>query len=104
MAHREFRDSKGRQWVVWSVQPEYAERRNAAASAAHRGAERRKNAEYRVPLSGDFSHGWLCFERKGEKRRLSPFPANWADMSDAELGALCATAAKVQHGTRRLVE
>ena len=104
MSHREFQDSHGRRWAVWSVIPEHAERRASAASDAPVPVERRKNAEYRVPFSGDFAHGWLCFERKGEKRRLSPFPSNWSNMTDSELGELCASAEKVAHGTRRLVE
>ena len=100
MAHREFRDSSGRAWAVWSVHPGRAERRNAPAPAPV--VERRKRAEFRVPLSDGFAHGWLCFETKGEKRRL-PFPANWANMSDSELEELSKTARKAAAG-RRLVE
>jgi hypothetical protein len=103
MAHREFRDSSGRAWAVWSVHPGRAERRNAAAPAPDAVVERRKRAEFRVPLSDGFAHGWLCFETKGEKRRLSPFPANWANMSDSELEELSKTARKAAAG-RRLVE
>ena len=98
MAHREFRDSAGLQWAVWSVHPEYAERRAGDRSGGPvppQGAERRQRAEYRVPLAGDFAHGWLCFERPDEKRRLSPYPANWANMTDDELGKLCGEAKKV---------
>jgi hypothetical protein len=105
MAHREFRDSDGREWAVWTVQPEYAERRaNTATDADQPEVERRGRKEFRVPLSGSFSHGWLCFETKGEKRRLSPYPEEWTAMSDEELAMLCDTAKKVEHGPRRLVE
>jgi hypothetical protein len=108
MAHREFRDSTGRLWAAWSVQPEYAERRAAGTAAAVSGEppaiERRGRKELRVPLGTNFSHGWLCFETKGEKRRLAPYPDTWSKMSDEELEELCGTAAKVEHGPRRLVE
>lgn len=103
MAHREFRDSTGREWAVWSVQPAHAERRNAGATAPDTVVERRNKAEFRIPLSRGFAHGWLCFETKGEKRRLSPFPRDWANMSDSELEELAKTARKAGAG-RRLIE
>jgi hypothetical protein len=88
------------------VQPEYAERRDAAATSAEDppAVERRGRNEIRIPLSGNFSHGWLCFETKGEKRRLTPFPDGWSELSDEGLERLCATASKVEQGPRRLVE
>jgi len=105
MAHREFRGSDGRHWAVWSVQPEYAERRSADAAAdVPRKKERRGHTEYRVPLATKYSNGWLCFETKGEKRRLAPFPESWDNLGDEKLNALCETATRVEHATRRLVE
>jgi hypothetical protein len=105
MAHREFRTADGRDWAVWSVNPEYAERRTAEATgSAQRTAERRSSTNYRVPLSGAFSNGWLCFETNGEKRRLAPVPESWARLSDAGLIELCERAARVEHTARRLVE
>jgi hypothetical protein len=123
MAHREFRGSDGRQWTAWSVHPEYAERRAAQTSAATselgssskpsapptaRGAssapERRVRSEIRASLSGGFSHGWLVFESKDEKRRLAPYPDDWVDRSDEELSKLVADAKVVTRAKRRLVE
>jgi hypothetical protein len=105
MAHREFRGTDGREWAVWSVQPEYAERRKGDNPASREGAvERRGHDEYRVPLANRFVHGWLCFETKGEKRRLAPFPVSWAELDDRELRALCDSATRVEHAARRLVE
>jgi hypothetical protein len=106
MAHREFRDGSGRQWAVWSVQPEYAERRAdpTAPTTAQPDVERRGRKEFRVPLAGSFSHGWLCFETAGEKRRLAPFPEGWSELTDEGLEELCGAAAKVEHGLRRLIE
>ncbi len=105
MAHREFRGADGREWAVWSVQPEYAERRKPDSPPTRDlSAERRVHDEYRVPLAKRYLHGWLCFETKGEKRRLAPFPESWAELDDHELTGLCARATRVEHATRRLVE
>jgi hypothetical protein len=76
------------------VQPEHAERRDVDAPPALPPVERRTRSEYRVPFAGDFARGWLCFETAGEKRRLSPFPDEWADMTDSELWELCGKAEK----------
>lgn len=105
MAHREFRTADGRDWAVWSVSPEYAERRAGdAPDTAQLAAERRAHTNYRVPLSGALTNGWLCFETTGEKRRLAPVPESWARLSDAGLIELCERAARVEHTGRRLVE
>jgi hypothetical protein len=85
--------------------PRVRERRTGdGASTARRAAERRGHNEYRVPLATKFSHGWLCFETKGEKRRLAPYPESWVDMNDEELTELCELATRVEHPSRRLVE
>jgi hypothetical protein len=36
--------------------------------------------------------GWLSFVSAGSKRRLAPFPADWANVTDIELERLCVTA------------
>jgi len=105
MAHREFRTADGRDWAVWSVSPEYAERRAGdAPGSAQLTTDRRAHSNYRVPLSSAFANGWLCFETKGEKRRLAPFPEAWDNLADEELDALREKATRVEHGPRRLVE
>jgi hypothetical protein len=105
MAHRTFRDSFGREWEVWSVVPDNVERREAAQPAmVHAEAERRKRREFRVPLGRRWVNGWLCFETRGEKRRLAPFPDDWAARSDHELEQLCEHATVVKLGPRRLIE
>ena len=43
-------------------------------------------------MSAGLEGGWLSFVGASEKRRLAPYPADWAQGSDAELAALCATA------------
>ena len=34
------------------------------------------------------TQAWLCFESKGERRRLQPVPENWHLLSDGELAGL----------------
>jgi hypothetical protein len=67
MALREFIDSLGVRWRVWDVTPE------GMHSLYHA----------RAYLRG-FLAGWLVFEAEdgGERRRLSPIPAKWDDLSD----------------------
>jgi hypothetical protein len=103
MAHREFTDSIGRRWQVWSVFPERVERRQAESSDDPK-VERRVRDEFRVPLGGRWASGWLCFETPGEKRRLAPYPEHWDELPDEELNALCAQATPAARSPRRLVE
>ena len=104
MAHRTFTDSAGRLWEVWTVVPSHAERRQATdEDSAWNARERREHQEQRVLLSEQWARGWLTFQTHGEKRRLAPFPEDWADLPPDELEALCDNATLVQP-TRRLVE
>src|SRR5438270_8286153 len=83
MPHRVYTDASGRQWNVWSVQPEYAERRRPTApdaAALPPGRERRAKKGFRVPLGRTWTEGWLVFETTSEKRRLAPYPANWTEL------------------------
>ena len=75
MALREFRDTHGIEWRVWATLPE-------------------ETALVRVDLRtlGDLEKGWLTFECADGRRRLAPFPADWASLSDAELERWCSEA------------
>ena len=46
-------------------------------------------------LPEQFGNGWLCFESAVAKRRLTPVPSGWDDMSDAELLGLLRNAQPV---------
>lgn len=101
MAHRDFTDSAGTDWLVFDVTPraddrrKYDRRLDEAASAVvdhakdRRGEGRRVTVGQRPPR---LTQGWLCFEHGDERRRLQPIPENWMRMSDAELDQLLATA------------
>ena len=43
-----------------------------------------------------FQTGWLVFDCGGERRRLAPFPAEWASFSSAALCALLDAATRVE--------
>jgi hypothetical protein len=106
MAHREFTDAIGRRWNVWSVIPERAERRrhDGDGNRAYERRDRQKNNEFRVPLGERWTHGWLAFETKGEKRRLAPIPDNWELVADDELLHLLDKAEHIRRPPRRLAE
>ena len=77
MAYREFVDSSGQSWRVWSTVPSMGSR-----------------------LRGGFDQGWLTFERiDADKnlplRRLVPLPAEWESVPDDRLELMCRSAEEV---------
>ena len=101
MSHRDFADSLGRKWDVWTVIPSRVERRQRQdAAPVWTGPERRGRDEYRVRLGGQFTYGWLTFETAGEKRRLAPVPDAWEEMTPTELEQLLSRATLVQPARR----
>jgi hypothetical protein len=80
MAFRTFASPDGAVWRAWSVAPDRPETWNDRAATF---------------LPSGMVAGWLCFESDAEKRRLTPVPAGWSDLSDAEIWALCGTAEPV---------
>ena len=71
---REFKDSQGRDWRAWDVDPDEL---NAAI----------KNEDFLAALNYT---GWIAFETRNqrEKRRLYPIPKGWNELPDPELEAL----------------
>jgi hypothetical protein len=47
-------------------------------------------------LPEEFGEGWLCFESRSSKRRLTPIPARWREFSDSQLTRLLADAQPVK--------
>jgi len=100
MAYRRFRDAEGVEWEAWDVTPRLAERRLGQRRAKSQPADaldRRHQMERRMLLGRraaalGLEHGWLCFERDGEKRRLAPIPADWPRCDDARLAEHCRAA------------
>lgn len=120
MAHRTFTDRTGTHWDVWDVVPQWADRRTGNERRRvkledvpdppvldqRRGDERRTGAlpdvAPRVKIGHDFSGGWLAFESRGERRRLSPIPPHWESAPDSELADWCTKASAAPK--RRLIE
>ncbi|HEU0012079.1 MAG TPA: hypothetical protein VFQ45_00260 [Longimicrobium sp.] len=81
MSLRSFKDSKGGEWRVWDVVPQYAVARDADM------------------MTPGLEGGWLCFENGSHKRRLSPIPAAWEDATEQELEGYCTRAKTVGRRT-----
>ena len=105
MTHRAFKDREGKHWDVWIVHPSAAERRfvdrrvkeeDRAGAAERRTAQERRGGIRKSPraaVAEEFAHGWLCFETRGEKRRLAPVPEQWDRADEETLEKWCAMAA-----------
>ena len=76
MSSREFVDSKGVSWRVWSTVP--------------------TGGAVRVTK---FVDGWLTFESKTALRRLAPLPPNWEDAPIERLELMCRAAQEVPRHT-----
>ena len=103
--YRKYSDSWGRTWEVWMVHPSSIERRgierrnhveNSVYLIEQRLlGDRRKVVGARVAIASEYSSGWLCFTRDGERRRLAPIPTNWLSASEAQLAEWCRAAKRV---------
>lgn len=76
MPSRNFTDSKGREWRVWSTTPNWS-----------------------VGTSPDHADGWLTFESGEVLRRLAPIPRNWTDVAVERLELMCRAAEEVVRRT-----
>ncbi len=122
MPSRTFVDDHGVEWMVWAVAPSWVERRTGRdrrgpttlerAVFDHLHPERRTHSRRRglsdsgprVKISADLTGGWLAFEGRNERRRLTPIPEGWEGMSEAELAALSRKAVAVVVRRGRLIE
>jgi hypothetical protein len=102
MALREFTDWLGRDWLVWEVEPFLVERHVILEHRSDANAERRGVGHRRTRTTSELSDGWLVFESAFERRRLYPYPEEWATLSEADLGALLEQASPTQHARRLL--
>lgn len=71
MGLREFTDSDGVVWQVWTVTADVLDKRTTAEDYMR-----------------EWQDGWLCFEHSGARRRLAQFPADWEAMPDEKLQLL----------------
>jgi hypothetical protein len=103
MAYREFVDEHGVAWEAWDVYPMQAERRNRNSAWRAQEERRRRDGGPRAQVREEYAQGWLAFQCRGERRRLTPIPEGWDDLDTGELVALCARATPIG-SPRRLVE
>jgi hypothetical protein len=107
MAYRTFVDSAGTDWQVWDIVPHLRERRSnesaerrvldVAIQFPNRRHEARRLTETRRNiLRGTYARGWLCFEARSEKRRLTPIPTDWTTCTDGCLERYLRGAERVQ--------
>lgn len=75
MAQREFTDSHGTHWLVWSTTPTTAS------------------------VLAEMREGWLTFESDGERRRLVPVPRDWEKAPDDRMELYCRAAQAVTRTT-----
>jgi hypothetical protein len=76
MGQRDFTDSKGTHWLVWSTTP-------SPGSL----------------LASDMQKGWLTFESDGERRRLVPVPRDWEAAAPDRMELYCKAAQPVSRTT-----
>lgn len=108
MAYRTFVDLRNTYWQVWDVRPERIERRSMERRQAPAGqwtgserrrGDRRRLEQKRIVLDNGLGSGWLVFESKSEKRRLTPIPREWHTLTESQLRLLCEKAQLVPgHG------
>lgn len=78
-ARRTIRDKNGQRWDVFELDRAPTDTRITGESALGAGG---------TPAS----RRWLCFESDFVRKRLAPFPAEWARLPPEELLTLCRTA------------
>jgi hypothetical protein len=105
MAHREFRDERGRLWEVWDVIPERRDRRSGAERRKHAREtfDRRKLRVLSAAVTGDLAKGWLVFSNPTDRRRYAPLPDRWIEATEDQLRLWCAAARQIPL-PRRLIE
>jgi hypothetical protein len=91
MDTRTFVDVLGAEWQVWEVYPRLVERRMMRERrTARRGSDERRHLAVGRPTIPRILGGWLAFQNKHERRRVTPVPDEWEDLSDRALQALLA--------------
>jgi|SRR5579884_1274277 len=112
MALRTFVDSAGVEWQAFDVVPRDQERRQydrrSSSGAEPDDDEDRREADRRLTVGrasqrlGGPDAGWLCFDHNGDRRRLSPIPADWTRCDDVQLELYCRSARPVKRLERRM--
>ena len=94
MTYRQYRDDQDVHWQVWDIHPVEIARQLRATGDTSGAGQSTPAPRTRMAVSGELVAGWLCFESPTERRRLWPIPSGWEQLTDRELQALCAGAAR----------
>lgn len=79
MPTRELTDTDGQRWEIFEVRRSFAGR----------------------SVSSALNEGWLAFQSGDTKRRLPNYPADWAQLPEAQLWALFAQASRISVASGR---
>jgi hypothetical protein len=83
MAHRQITDEQQCVWDVWEVVPTLVEK--AAQSDRREPRTSGRHAALGLIVPEELKNGWLAFQCEERRKRVSPIPADWREMSDMEL-------------------
>ena len=85
MALREFSDSAGTLWTVWSTHPTQVDSSGASALGRFMDSLPREISAQPLGVRAAYASGWLTFKTASETRRLAPIPDDWEAASDEGL-------------------
>jgi hypothetical protein len=98
MPHRKVTDQHGHDWDVWDVNPSAIDRRLQAQP--HTPDRRKENVGFIGRVNPRLREGWLTFQCENEKRRLTPVPQCWEQLSDPAMLHLLDRASKTGRPAR----
>ena len=99
MAHRQIIDEQQCVWDVWEVVPTQVEKSTQSDQREPRVSGRHAALGLIVP--DELKNGWLAFQCEDRRKRVSPIPAEWREMSDGELLSLLLRAPVVRQAKSR---
>ena len=85
MALREFSDSAGRLWTVWSTHPTKVDSSGSSALGRFMDALPREISSQPLGVRTAYAAGWLTFRTESDTRRLAPIPDDWEAASEERL-------------------
>jgi hypothetical protein len=99
MALREFKDSRGMEWIAWDVPPtrelthtRSGVERRTTPTPDYRPERRVIRDRRRMQVGAGLERGWVCFQSPEEKRRLAPPPPDWESVETDALEELLGAA------------
>ena len=85
MIVRELKDERGGSWQVWEVIPGSPRVSGTPTGQTPNVWGSGLRPDLLPPTPEEYDAGWLVFMGGTERRRLTPIPAGWLQMDDAQL-------------------